>query len=97
LLKNGHVEAVGEDLGNKLKASLADDGVELLSDRVPGRNAVSTIIPIHGKLMKPKIDVWTAVSGVMRNAFVEGLSESLQKLPPPAPPAGTATATSPPR
>lgn len=97
LLKNGHVEAVGGDLGNKLKASLADDGVEMLSDGVPGRNAVSTIIPIHGTLMKPKIDVWTAVSGVMRNAFVEGLSESLQRLPAPAAAPGTAPAAGAPR
>ncbi len=83
---------MGGDLGNKLKASLADDGVELLSDRVPGRNAVSTIIPIHGTLMKPKIDVWTAASGVMRNAFVEGLSGALQRLPAPAAAPGTAPA-----
>lgn len=93
VLKNGHVEAISGDLGNKLKASLADEGVELLSDRVPGRNAVSTIVPIHGRLMKPKIDVWTAVSGVMRNAFVEGLSESLQQLPSPTPAPGAAPAT----
>jgi hypothetical protein len=91
LLKNGQVEAIGPDLGNKLKAALADTGVELLSDRVPGRNAVSTIIPVHGNLNHPKIDVWTTIAGVMRNAFVEGLSESLQQLPTPTPASGSAT------
>lgn len=83
VLKNGAVQAIGPDLGKKLEAALGDMGVELLSDRVPGRNAVSTIIPIHGNLNKPKLDVWTAVSGVLRNAFVVGLRETLQRLPPP--------------
>ena len=84
VLKNGEVQAIGPDLGKKLEATLADTGVDLLSDRVPGRNALSTIIPIHGNLNKPKLDVWTAVAGVFRNAFVVGLRESLQRLPAPA-------------
>ena len=67
----------------QLEASLADTGVEVLSDRVPGRNALTTIIPIHGTLNRPKLDVWTAVTGVLRNAFVVGLRETLQQLPPP--------------
>jgi hypothetical protein len=82
VLKNGHVESLGPDFGKKLEAALADGGVELLSDRVPGRNAVSTIIPIHGNLNKPKLDTWTAITGVLRNAFVVGLRETLQQLTP---------------
>jgi hypothetical protein len=88
VLKNGHVVAIGPDLGKKLEAALADGGVELLSDRVPGRNALSTIIPIHGNLNRPKLDVWTAISGVLRNAFVVGLRETLQQLPAPTGQAG---------
>jgi hypothetical protein len=83
VLKNGEVDALGPDVGKNLMAALADTGVVLLSDRVPGRNAVSTIIPIHGNLNKPKLDVWTAISGVLRNAFVVGLRETLQQLPAP--------------
>ncbi|MGO8969754.1 MAG: hypothetical protein ACLQDQ_09290 [Myxococcaceae bacterium] len=85
VLKHGQVEALGGDLGKKLEVALADDGVQLLSDRVPGRDALVTIIPIHGNLNHPKLDVWAAVSGVLRNAFVVGLSESLQQLPAPKP------------
>ena len=81
VLKNGNIQAIGPDLGKKLEASLADTGVEVLSDRVPGRNAISTIIPIHGNLNRPKLDAWTAITGVLRNAFVVGLRESLQQLP----------------
>jgi hypothetical protein len=92
VLKNGAVQSLAPDLGKKLEATLADTGIELLSDRVPGRNALTTIIPIHGNLNKPKLDVWTAVAGVLRNAFVVGLRETLQQLPPPAGTSGT-TAT----
>lgn len=95
VLKNGHVEAIGPDLGKKLEASLADTGVEVLSDRVPGRNALSAIIPIHGNLNRPKLDVWTAVSGVLRNAFVVGLRESLQQLAPPPGDGGTSAGGAP--
>jgi len=85
VLKNAKIESLSEDLGIKLKAGLADEAIQLASDRVPGRNAVATVIPIHGNLNDPKLEVWPAVMGVMRNAFVEGLSESLSKLPPPRP------------
>jgi hypothetical protein len=85
VLKNAKVESLGEDLGTKLKASLADKAIQLASDRVPGRNAVATVVPIHGTRDNPKLEAWPAVLGVMRNAFVEGLSESLSKLPPPEP------------
>src|SRR5579871_864127 len=44
ILKNAKVEAADKSLGNRIKAALADVAVNLLSDRVPGRNAVATII-----------------------------------------------------
>jgi hypothetical protein len=98
VLKNGSVQAIGPDLGKKLEAVLADTGVEVLSDRVPGRNALSTIVPIHGNLNRPKLDVWTAISGVLRNAFVVGLRESLQQLPAPTNEGGASAAVaSPPK
>lgn len=36
-------------------------------------NAVATIIPIHGRIDKPDMQVWPAVLGVVRNSFVEAL------------------------
>ena len=57
--------------------------VKILSDRVPGRNAVATIIPIHGDLKKPEVQLVPTVLAVLRNAFVEGLSASLTNVPPP--------------
>lgn len=83
ILQNVKVKAADDKLGDKIKAALADAGVNLLSDRVPGRNAVATIIPIHGKLDKPDVQLVPAVLAVLRNAFVEGLSASLTNVPPP--------------
>jgi hypothetical protein len=97
VLKNGEVDTLSPDFGKNLTAALADGAVVLLSDRVPGRNAVSTIVPMHGTLNKPKLDVWTAIAGVLRNAFVVGLRESLQGLPAPTGQPGVATAVAPPK
>ncbi len=83
ILKNVKVEAADKSLGSKLKAALADVAVKILSDRVPGRNAVATIIPIHGTLDHVEKQLWPTLIAVLRNAFVEGLSASLANLPPP--------------
>jgi hypothetical protein len=82
ILENVKVKAADDKLGDKIKAVLADAAVKLLSDRVPGRNAVATIIPIHGDLRKPDVQLVPALLAVVRNAFVEGLSASLTDVPP---------------
>jgi hypothetical protein len=82
ILKNVKVEAADDKLGNKIKAALADVAVKIFSDRVPGRNAVGTIIPRD--LKKPEMQLVPALLAVLRNAFVEGLSASLTNVPPPA-------------
>jgi len=83
ILKNVKVEAADSGLGNKIKAALADVAVKIFSDRVPGRNAVAAIIPIHGDLKKPDFQLVPTILAVLRNAFVEGLSSSLSNVPPP--------------
>jgi len=83
ILKNVKVTSADNGLGNKIKALLADVAVKIFSDRVPGRNAISTIVPIHGDLKKPDVQLVPTVLAVLRNAFVEGLSASLTNVPPP--------------
>jgi hypothetical protein len=82
ILKNVKVTAADNKLGDKIKAVLADAAVKIFSDRVPGRNAVAAIIPIHGDLKKPDVQILPTVLAVLRNAFVEGLSSSLTNVPP---------------
>ena len=83
MLKNVKVRPTEDDFGNKLKAWIADKGLRLFSDRVPDRNAVVTIIPIKGRLDDPDVQLWPTVLGVVRNAFVEGISSGFTHLPPP--------------
>lgn len=83
ILKNVKVKSADNKLGDKIKALLADVAVKIFSDRVPGRNAVAAIIPIHGDLKKPDVQLVPTILAVLRNAFVEGLSSSLTNVPPP--------------
>jgi len=83
ILKNAEVIQAKPGIGNWFKDVLADAAIDLLSDRVPGRNAVATSIPIEGDLTKPDIQLWPTVLGVIRNAFVAGIESSFENLPPP--------------
>jgi len=43
---------------------------------------MATVIPIEGRLDQPDIQIWPTVLGVIRNAFVEGISFGFTHLPP---------------
>lgn len=83
LLKNASVEAGKDNLGDKLKAALADTALDLVSDDIEHRKAVATIIPIHGSVKNPQAQLWPTILGVVRNAFVLGVNEGYSALPPP--------------
>lgn len=82
VLKHPGVQQGKPGLGAKLKELLADLTLKVLSDRVPGRDAVATTIPIQGDVVNPDAQVWPTVLGIVRNAFVAGLADSLTNLPP---------------
>jgi hypothetical protein len=82
LLKNVDVRPAKPGAWTRFKAWLADLGVKTAADRVKGRNAVATTVPIEGRLREPDIELWPAVLGVVRNAFVEGVASGFADLPP---------------
>lgn len=82
LLKNVDVEPAAPGAWDSVKAWLADRAFSLASDRVPERNAVATVIPLEGRLTGPDVQLWPAVLGVFRNAFVQGLTSGFAHLPP---------------
>jgi hypothetical protein len=82
VLKNLEVRPTESGLLDRLKAWAADKSLELASDRVPGRHAVSTVVPIKGRLASPDVQLWPTILGVIRNAFVEGLAAGFAHLPP---------------
>jgi hypothetical protein len=83
ILKGAGTRPAKPNLGAKLKSLLADAAISIFSDDVPGRDAVATTIPIQGTVDDPEAQVWPTILGVVRNAFVRGLADSLAGLPPP--------------
>ncbi|BDG08398.1 DUF748 domain-containing protein [Anaeromyxobacter paludicola] len=85
VLKDPSVKAKPDaGLFKRLEAAVADVALDLFSDRVPGRHAVATTIPIRGDVSDPKAQVWPTIFGVLRNAFVTGVMNSVAGLPPRA-------------
>jgi hypothetical protein len=67
----------------KLKELLADVALELFSNDDEGKEKVATTIPIVGRVDAPQVQAVPTVIGILRNAFVQGLSDSLRGLPLP--------------
>jgi uncharacterized protein YhdP len=86
LLQGAETKAAKKGIGPKLKSFLADASLHIFKNDVPGEQAVATTIPIQGRLDDPKLQLVPTILGVVRNAFVRGLSASLQGLPPPEAP-----------
>lgn len=80
LLKNPDVKAATDDIVSQLSALLTDLGLQLFSDRVPGREAAATIVPFDGHITGPEIEFWPTVLALLRNAFVVGLAESFRDV-----------------
>jgi hypothetical protein len=84
ILKNVEVRPVGDDFGDKVKAWLADKGLKLFSHEGSQGREAGTVIPIQGRLDDPEVQLWPTILGVVRNAFVEGITGGFDYLPPPA-------------
>lgn len=82
VLKNVEVRPGSKNPWTVLKAWASDVALRIFSDRVQERNAVATVLPIKGSLTDPDLQLWPAIFGVMRNAFVEGLTSGYAFLPP---------------
>lgn len=83
VLKNPEVGQGKPGLGEKLKAGLIDLSLDLFSDDIPKRDGVATTIPIRGEVNAPQIQAVPTILGIVRNAFVTGLADSLANLPLP--------------
>jgi hypothetical protein len=100
VLKNVKIRPDNKKFLTVLKAWASDVAIKLFSDRVRDRNAVATVIPIKGTLTGPNVELWPSIFGVLRNAFVEGLTSGYAFLPPktaqtpPAPPGSSSPAES---
>jgi hypothetical protein len=82
VLKNVAIRSTGKNPFTALKAWVADLAIKIFHDDDPTRNAVTTVVPIKGTITGPDVQLWPAIFGVMRNAFVEGLASGYVHLPP---------------
>jgi Domain of Unknown Function (DUF748) len=83
VLRGGEVKAVKPGLGNKLKEWLGNAALDIFADDTHGRDAVATTLPIQGAVNGPQVQAVPTIIGVLRNAFVRGLTASFGELPPP--------------
>ena len=81
VLKHASVKPAKGGIGPQLKAWIADVGLKLFSDRVPGRDAAAAVIPIKGTIHGPEPQLWPTIWGVLRNAFVVGIDSGFRGLP----------------
>jgi hypothetical protein len=82
VLKNVVIRPQGKNPFTVLKAWVADLAIKIFRDDDPRRNAVATVLPIKGTITGPDVQLWPAIFGVMRNAFVEGLASGYAHVPP---------------
>src|SRR4029077_1959403 len=82
VMKNVSVRPTEKNPFTVLKAWAADLALKIFSNGAGKREAVATVIPIKGSVIGPDVQLWPTIFGVMRNAFVEGLTEGYDHVPP---------------
>jgi hypothetical protein len=82
VINNLHLSAAEASAGPELEAWLGNAGVGIASDRVPGRNAIASVIPITGSVNAPKVDLWSSILVLMHNAYQVALPKDFSHEPP---------------
>jgi hypothetical protein len=73
-LKNVELKAKDSDLGNHIKAHLAQAIYDSVSDRGPEHEAVLPAIPLKGHITDPNAKTWPTIIALLRKAYASGLS-----------------------
>jgi hypothetical protein len=69
-------------VADRIKSALADDALDLFDDAAAAK-AGATTIPMVGTVKEPDAQPFPTVIGVLRNAFVQGLTATMRGPPPP--------------
>lgn len=81
LVQDVEIRPATKEPSDAIKAKLSTMVLKVLSDRVGGREAVGTTLPIKGNLTAPDAQVWPTILGVIRNAFVQAIDWGFGDLP----------------
>jgi hypothetical protein len=88
VIENLHISAAEANLMPELEAWLANAGAGMVSDRVPGRNGIASVIPISGSVNDPKVELWPALLVLLHNAYQAALPKDFSHESP-VPPGST--------
>jgi hypothetical protein len=78
----GTKPADGSFLG-QVESLVSDSSLHVFSDGADGGDATRTTIPISGTVLDPRAQPLPTVIGLLRNAFVRGLSDAFSGRAPP--------------
>jgi hypothetical protein len=81
VLASSQVRPVRGGILERVEAWAAQLALSISSDRVRGRRAVATVVPLSGRLEAPRADHWPALAGVLYNAYVSGISAGFGGVP----------------
>lgn len=81
IARNIEVAPSTGEITDAFKATIATLAVKVLSDRVEGREAIATVLPLRGSLERVDAQIWPTILGVVRNAFVQALDFGFADLP----------------
>lgn len=89
VLSNVDVAPEKPSLLDWLKSKVVDTTLSIFSsspDQAPEQEKMATIIPIKGTITDPNPQILPTILGIIRNAFVEGITAGFANLPPPTAP-----------
>jgi hypothetical protein len=66
-----------------VKAKLANMAISVLANKEDGKKTIGTTLPVKGTLTEPSPQLWPAILGVVRNAFVDSIEWGFSDLPTP--------------
>ncbi|MDN3512031.1 MAG: DUF748 domain-containing protein [Candidatus Jettenia sp.] len=72
-----------------IKSKVVDTTLSIFSgspEQAPEQEKMATIIPIKGTITDPNPQILPTILGIIRNAFVEGITAGFANLPPPTAP-----------
>lgn len=83
IIRDPQVGPATDKMGDSMKAKLANMAISVLANKEDGRKTIGTTLPVKGTLTEPSPQLWPAILGVVRNAFVDSIEWGFSDLPTP--------------
>jgi hypothetical protein len=77
VLRNVDVETEHKDIGDRLKAWIADKSFDLVAHETPRGQTAKATLPIRGTLRNPEAPVVPTMLALVRGSIARGISDAL--------------------